>query len=345
MANFTQTLQWKKFMAKLYGLGAAIVIVGALFKLQHWAGAGAMLTIGMSVEAIIFVFSAFEPLPHPDPHWEIVYPELASAFPEGYEGSHSGGEAHQPVVRKEREKIATATTAVAAAPAVVGSIDLSGVDSKGLADGLSKLTEATGKLTELSQAVTSAKQLSENMQRASTSVTNLAQSYDNSSRVISESVGILSDSYQGAAKTITETGKQVGVNVSKTGRQMVDVISAASEGFAKTFGLIDQQVKSSLDNIKLGGNNYAKQVDLLNKHLAALNTAYELQAQDATKYHKNNVQMGEQVSKLVEDLQRSTAENQAFRSGIASLNESIAELNNIYGNMLSAVQTVTRKRS
>ncbi|MBL6657576.1 MAG: gliding motility protein GldL [Flavobacteriales bacterium] len=63
-------------MAKLYGFGAAIVILGALFKLQHWTGAGAMLTIGLTVEAIIFFFSAFEK-PHEDPDWSLVYPELA----------------------------------------------------------------------------------------------------------------------------------------------------------------------------------------------------------------------------------------------------------------------------
>ena len=59
---------WKKFMAKLYGIGASIVIVGALFKIMHWPGSGALLTIGLLTEAVIFFFSAFEPL-HEDPDW------------------------------------------------------------------------------------------------------------------------------------------------------------------------------------------------------------------------------------------------------------------------------------
>ena len=63
-------------MPKIYGLGAAVVIVGALFKIMHWPFASLMLIIGLSVEAIIFLFSAFEPL-HEDPKWELVYPELA----------------------------------------------------------------------------------------------------------------------------------------------------------------------------------------------------------------------------------------------------------------------------
>jgi gliding motility-associated protein GldL len=68
--------KFKNLMAKLYGIGAAIVILGALFKLMNWPGAGAMLTIGLSTEAIIFFFSAFEK-PHEEPDWSLVYPQLA----------------------------------------------------------------------------------------------------------------------------------------------------------------------------------------------------------------------------------------------------------------------------
>ncbi|MBK7751833.1 MAG: gliding motility protein GldL [Flavobacteriales bacterium] len=59
-------------MAKLYGIGAAVVIVGALFKIQHWPAADLFLILGLSTEAIIFFFSAFEP-PHEDPDWSLVY--------------------------------------------------------------------------------------------------------------------------------------------------------------------------------------------------------------------------------------------------------------------------------
>ena len=68
--------KFKNLMAKLYGWGASIVILGALFKLMDWPGAGAMLTIGLGTEAIIFFFSAFEK-PHEEPDWSLVYPELA----------------------------------------------------------------------------------------------------------------------------------------------------------------------------------------------------------------------------------------------------------------------------
>lgn len=51
---------FKKLLAKLYGFGASVVILGALFKIQHWTGAGFMLTAGLTTEAIIFIISAFD---------------------------------------------------------------------------------------------------------------------------------------------------------------------------------------------------------------------------------------------------------------------------------------------
>jgi gliding motility-associated protein GldL len=69
---------YKNFMAKLYGIGASIVISGALFKILHWRGADQMLMVGMLTEAVIFFFSAFEPL-HKEFNWALVYPELGSA--------------------------------------------------------------------------------------------------------------------------------------------------------------------------------------------------------------------------------------------------------------------------
>ena len=59
----------------VYGLGAAIVIVGALFKIQHWPYGSEILTLGMIVEALVFTYSAFE-RQKGDLDWSLVYPEL-----------------------------------------------------------------------------------------------------------------------------------------------------------------------------------------------------------------------------------------------------------------------------
>lgn len=92
----TNSKGWKNFMAKLYGLGAAVVIVGALFKIQHWKGADIMLIVGLGTEAIIFAFSAFEK-PHEEVDWSLVYPELAHIDDdeEGEEREHFSSRAQE----------------------------------------------------------------------------------------------------------------------------------------------------------------------------------------------------------------------------------------------------------
>jgi gliding motility-associated protein GldL len=66
----------KKMFNMAYGLGAAVVILGALFKIAHYPGGTIMLTVGMVVEALVFALSAFEPVEE-DLDWAKVYPELA----------------------------------------------------------------------------------------------------------------------------------------------------------------------------------------------------------------------------------------------------------------------------
>jgi gliding motility-associated protein GldL len=66
----------KKVEVFLYGMGAAVVIVGALFKLMHWPGAGPMLIVGLLTEAAIFGLAAFDK-PAVELDWSLVYPELA----------------------------------------------------------------------------------------------------------------------------------------------------------------------------------------------------------------------------------------------------------------------------
>jgi len=63
-------------MNMVYGLGASVVILGALFKIMHWPFGNEMLILGLVVESIVFAVSAFEPVDS-DVDWSLVYPELA----------------------------------------------------------------------------------------------------------------------------------------------------------------------------------------------------------------------------------------------------------------------------
>lgn len=81
-----QSKSTKRLFNMAYGLGAAVVILGALFKIMHFKigplTGGVMLTIGMAVEAIVFALSAFEPV-EDELDWTKVYPELAGGAATG----------------------------------------------------------------------------------------------------------------------------------------------------------------------------------------------------------------------------------------------------------------------
>src|SRR3954465_10011230 len=126
--------KWKSFMAKLYGFGAAIVIVGAMFKIMHWPGAGPMLVVGLSTEAVIFFFSAFEP-PHEEVDWSLVYPELS--------GMHSEeGEEAKIEDKPLTEQLDNMLEKAKIGPELIES----------LGKGLQNLSENANKLSDVSEA-------------------------------------------------------------------------------------------------------------------------------------------------------------------------------------------------
>src|ERR1035437_3107691 len=165
---------WKSFMAKLYGFGAAVVIVGAMFKIMHWPGAGPMLVAGLSTEAIIFFFSAFEP-PHEEVDWSLVYPELAGMH--GEEGAlieEKGSLTEQLDNLLEEAKIG---------PELIAS----------LGTGLKQLSDQTGKLTNITDAGAASNEFANKIKSASQSVGNLSESYDKAKDSIEELAGSYSN--------------------------------------------------------------------------------------------------------------------------------------------------------
>lgn len=74
--SYFESRSWKNIMKYIYGLGASVVIIGALFKILHLPGANIMLIVGLGTEALIFAISVLEPI-HEEIDWSKVYPELA----------------------------------------------------------------------------------------------------------------------------------------------------------------------------------------------------------------------------------------------------------------------------
>ena len=145
--------RFKNFMAKLYGIGAAVVILGALFKIMHWEGANYMLVVGLGTEAVIFLFSAFEK-PATEYDWSLVYPELATG---------DGGERALSVT----EQLDTALQD--------GGIDSALIERLG--DGMRSLSETAGSLSGAVDAAGATAAYSEQLNSAASNMENLNALY------------------------------------------------------------------------------------------------------------------------------------------------------------------------
>ncbi|HVN59232.1 MAG TPA: gliding motility protein GldL [Bacteroidales bacterium] len=291
LAELVQSSGWKNFIAKLYGLGASVVIIGALFKIQHWPFAGIMLTVGLCTEAIIFFFSAFEPL-HEEVDWTLVYPELAGVPEEGEElpahgkhreaghvggggGGYIGGGAGSAALAKFDEMLEKAEI----------TPDL----FQKLGVGMKKLSEATANMNAMGD-----------VSAASTKYMNTIKSAD-------DSLGKLAESYQSTSKIINETGSNY------------------------------KNIADSLSVIEVGGKSYQQQLESLNKNLSALNAAYELQIKNAGEHNKESDSLYKGLQTLMKDLSDSAGDTKKYREQVGKLNENLTALNNVYGNMLAAM--------
>ncbi|MBM3436212.1 MAG: gliding motility protein GldL, partial [Bacteroidetes bacterium] len=162
--NIVKSRGFKNFMAKLYGWGASVVILGALFKINHYQGADIMLIIGLGTESVIFFFSAFEP-PHVEPDWSLVYPELA--------GMYHGVTAEIDDTKKLglTEDLDNMLAEAKIGPELI----------ERLGKGLQNLSENTHKLSDVSNTALAANEFTEKIKGATKSVGTLTDSYNKQS--------------------------------------------------------------------------------------------------------------------------------------------------------------------
>jgi gliding motility-associated protein GldL len=241
---------WKKFMAKLYGIGAAVVIVGAMFKIQHWPAAGALLVVGLSTEAIIFFFSAFEPI-HEDIDWSLVYPELRSGEPAKAGLTH--GEDEGSVTEQLDRMLEDAKIE----PELIAS----------LGDGLRSLSSQASKLSEISDASVA------------------TEEYASSLRGASQKVGELSATYQQASETLTgltanqEAGSSAGEHLQRMStnlsalNDMYEVQLKELQTSSQLYSGITELMKNLNDSVE-DTKRYKENISELASNLSSLNTVY-----------------------------------------------------------------------
>ena len=281
--NLVRSKGYKTFMAYLYGWGAAVVIVGALFKIMHWPGANIMLILGMGVEGVIFFLSAFEP-PHKEWDWSLVYPELAGMIDEA---------------------------------ALNGDVEL---DEDG--NPIEKLPVSADPLTaKLDKMLEDAHISPELIDRLGQGMQNLAES---------------ANSMNNMANVTAATDKFVsnldGV-ASQAGR-LLESMQGAPEAIS-TLSTIYQETAQSLN----GEVSYVEEMKKMSASLSSINAMYEMQINNASTQMNINKEFEEKMGTMLANFTNSADGIMKYKEQVDALTRKVAELNNVYGNMLAAMQT------
>ena len=162
MFKFFESKKGKNLLSKMYGWGASVVILGAMFKILHWDGADLMLTIGLTTEAVIFFISGFEK-PHAEYDWSLVYPELA--------GMNDGEEKLSPVRELDN---------------MLEKAKVDGDLIQSLGDGLRKVNQAANGIGSVVDIADSTQEYSQQVSAAAQKLQNINALYEDQIRSSAE---------------------------------------------------------------------------------------------------------------------------------------------------------------
>lgn len=310
---------YKETTAKLYGMGAAVVIVGALFKINHWPGAEIMLIIGMGIEALIFFASAFEPL-HVTYDWSLVYPELA-----GMEDAHGHGAEKE---KKDKKKDKKSDAQVEVVGGVAGGTTIIG--------GFSGTQELDKMLADAKIGPELIESLGKGLQNLSTTTAGLnniagaaaaSEKFTTNINVASESVVELSTAYK---KTADNLNKDLLVS----GEYLSSVQEATS-----AVSTLANIYKETANTLSVGDASYLDELKTMASSLSSINALYEMQIQNSSTQLEATKAVQERIDNLVINF-ADTAENVLrYKEQVNALSKKVGALNDIYGNMLAAMQT------
>jgi gliding motility-associated protein GldL len=173
------------------GVGAAVAIVGALFKIMHWPGASVFLIAGLGAEAVLFFLFAFAPQPH-DPDWTLVYPQLSA-------------DSDPHAAHSDSDK-ATAGNLTKRLDSMLDNAGLSQESVNKFAAGLNSLSTSVGQMNDLSSAAVATNEYAANVKQASKSITEVNQSYAKTVEAMSSMANASVDAkdYHSQVQTITK---------------------------------------------------------------------------------------------------------------------------------------------
>jgi gliding motility-associated protein GldL len=245
----------KKYMHQASCFGAAIVILGALFKIMHYPGAGIMLPVGLIVETMLFVAFGLD-IPHEEVDWTLAYPELA-------------GMGHDEVAHAEEEEENLPITQQLDNLLADAKIGPELIESLG--SGIRNLNDTAGKIGDISNATVATNEYVENVKSASKNVGHLADTYKSaadSMAGLAESNSVNSD--------IGESLGRVSKNLSAlnaTYELQLQGSQSHLEATNKFYGGLSELMKNLHDSVD-DTKKYRQEMAALSTNLTSLNTIY-----------------------------------------------------------------------
>jgi gliding motility-associated protein GldL len=246
-------------MPKVYGIGAAIVIIGAMFKILHLPGAALMLGIGLTTEAIIFLLSAFEPA-HDEVDWSKVYPELAEEFDE------------EPAQRKKQIPSSSGGGSTSQQLDKVLEEGKIGPDLiKSLGDGMKSMADSAKQMSSLSSAAVATNDYANNVKQASKSLLEMNKSYDSTVKAMSEMSNASMDakSYHSQVQAVTKNLTAL--------NQVYEMELQDSQNHVKAMNKFYKNLATALDSMTEASKDTAQfqtEVKTLTTNLSQLNKVY-----------------------------------------------------------------------
>lgn len=334
LSNIVRSRGFRNFMAKLYGWGASVVILGALFKINHYSGADIMLIVGLGTESIIFFFSAFEP-PYVEPDWSLVYPELAGMY-------HIHGEGP----KKPTEELDSMLEEAKIGPELMAS----------LGEGLHKLSDNARKMSDISDAAVATEGYVTSIRGATSSADELSDSYKQTANALTRDAGA-SETYAQNIRNAAESAANLSGAYSQASASIQSELSATEEftsNIRQAAGTVNNLIENytrsvdvlaksaeALDLTSLEGRSYNEQIRKIAENLEALNSVYELQLQASNEQVESSAKLQHTLDNYLDNLTASSDRTLRYKEELDVLTERVAALNKIYGNMLTAMNVNT----
>jgi len=240
---FLESKKGKLFLHKTYSFGASIVIVGALFKIQHYPGSAIILPLGLGTEALIFVFFALQK-PHEEVDWSLVYPELS--------GMHGGEEEE---TKEEKKGSITEQLDDMLEEAKIGPELMESLER-----GMRSLSETAAKMTNIADASVATDDYVNNINSAAKNIGDLSK---NSSKAAESLEGMAGTDVGGATrdyinnvKSVTESMGELSTSSTKASELLKELSNSTSSHYV-------EQMEKMTEN-----------ATQLNQHLESLNTVY-----------------------------------------------------------------------